>query len=411
MGYGTGRLPSACIRLCAVAGAMLTVLSIAACGSGHGAAQPDSVDLTKLDTGGYATKPQPVAPADPDRAARYLEAIRLGEVMPLAKDIDPALTYNPDGAYPFTNAATYADANLGIVDYEHFAANTPGFVGGFGIYGQSNRDLEISYSLSAAALLFDTDEQASTAVPALAHTGFSTKYHFDEGSEPASSAAYPSARGVWTPDTQILASWYATGRFVIVTVADNPEDESMHVSDQAGLVARSDHATAVIAERLKNFHPTPADKRIELPLDPAGMIRRTLQRPVGDLTYDPVDGVFDRNTALHLAEDPDETRRLYDKTGIEFLSTGAGELVRARDAAGAAAYIEAVSIDKFHPRIDSPPGLPSARCVTYHGPKPLQFPFHCYVSYGRYAATVWSQQVLDAYQRISAQYAILANDK
>ncbi|MGW4246855.1 DUF7373 family lipoprotein [Nocardia sp. NPDC004722] len=408
MGDGIGRLASARVRLCAVAA---VVLSIAACASGHGAAGNDSVDLTKLDTGSYATKPQPVVPADPDRAARYLEAIRLGEVMPLAKDIDPALTYNPDGAYPFTNAATFADANLGMVDYEHFAQNTPGFVGGFGIYGQSNRDLEIASGLAAAALFFETDDAAAAAVPALARTGFSTRYHFDEGSEPVSSAAYPTARGVWTPKTQILASWYATGRFVIVTVVDNMEDPSLHISDQAGLVARSDHATAVIAERLKDFHPTPADKRRELPIDPEGMIRRTLQRPVGDLTYDPVDGVFDRNTALHLASDPDEARRLYEKTGVEFLSTGAGELVRTRDAAGAAAYVEAESTDKFHPRIDSPPGLPAARCVTYHGPKTLQFPFHCYVSYGRYAATVWSQQVLDAYQRISAQYAILANDK
>ncbi|WP_455749665.1 DUF7373 family lipoprotein [Nocardia salmonicida] len=35
--------------------------------------------------------------------------------------------------------------------------------------------------------------------------------------------------------------------------------------------------------------------------------------------------------------------------------------------------------------------------------------FYCAVSYDRYAAYVWSNQLLDAQQRISAQYALLVN--
>ncbi|UGT39660.1 hypothetical protein LTV02_26845 [Nocardia yamanashiensis] len=393
---------------------VITGLTSVGCGSESEAVNStsDSIDLSKLDVGPYSAGPTDVVPKDRAAMGRNLEALRLARVMPLPQEIDPALTYYAGDVAPFTRAEDFdGGAVLELLDGERFAENTSGFVSGFHIRGQSSDDKSIAYNISAAAMLFETDEAASVAAPALARTGFTRNFKYGEGTEPAQSLQYPTAAVIWTPKMQTLASWYATGRFVIVAVALNRENVQLNVSDQAGLVALADHTTSVIAERLKNFQPTPMDKLSELPVDPEGMLRLTLSRPTGDRTGYAVTGRLDSKTALQRSTDLARIRELYERTGVDYISYGAGELVRTRDAAAAGVYMKEISASRFLHRIEPPPGLPVALCEKYRGPRSRAFPYHCYVTHGRYAAEIWSQQQQDAYQRISAQYAILANDK
>ncbi|WP_067819013.1 DUF7373 family lipoprotein [Nocardia inohanensis] len=392
----------------------IVVFSGAACGSESDAAQPNppAVDLSKLDTGAYTAVPQDLVPKDPASMGRNLEALRFARLMPLPEEIDPALSEYDGQAAPFTGPQDFSGGSvLEVLDGEHFAESTSGFVSGFHIRGRSNKDSLISSSIYAAAMLFETDEAAASAAPALARNGFTSNFRYSDGTAPARSAQFPSASVIWTPVLQSLASWYAMGRFVIVAVSHSMENVMLDVSDQAGLVTLADRATSVIAERLKNFQPTPADKRTELPIDAEGMLRLTLTRPPGDQTAYALTGTLDRHTALNRALDRQKTAALYDRTGVDFVSYGAGELVRTRDAAAAATLFKEISASRFLHRIDSPPGLPTALCERYRGPRPREFPFQCFVSYGRYVAVIWSQQQQDVYQRVSAQYAILANDR
>lgn len=414
--FGLNRLWPTRLGGRAVLALVLVVASLASagCGSESEAASSDSVavDLTKLDVGTYATAPQDLVLKDPAMMGRNLEALRFAKLMPLPEDIDPGLTHHAGYVAPFTRPADFSGgAVLELLDGEHFVDSTPGFVSGFHIRGQSNSDSSISYAIYAAAMLFETDEAATAAAPALARNGFTTNFRYGDGTEPARSAQFPDAAVIWTPKMQTLASWYAVGRFVIVAVSRNIENTLLNVSDQASLVKLADRATDVISERLKNFQPTPADKRSELPVDPEGMLRLTLLRPAGDQTGYALTGTLDRGTALQRAFDRKSIRSLYDRTGVDFISYGAGELARTRDAAAADDYVQQISTSRFLHRIDSPPGLPSAKCERYRGPRAREFPFYCFVAFGRYAAAVWSQQQQDVYQRISAQYAILANDK
>ncbi|MEV6771305.1 hypothetical protein AB0N05_22060 [Nocardia sp. NPDC051030] len=394
------------LRAALTAALAITVLWSTGCGSESEATVRASADLSKLDTGSYATKPQDLVANNPERMARNMEALRLADVVPLPQDVDPALTHNSGGAHPFVDAQSFNNSPFESFDAPEFFAAIPGFVAGFAGAARSDEDRDISYDLRHAVMIFGSDASATAAATALTGIKLDTRQGI-----PAESAKYPSARITWIPDFQELAFWYPTGKFLIGGVVGNHENMSLSASDLDGLLTLSDKAITVISERLKGFEPTAQDKLAALPVDPEGMLRLTLLRPSGDQTAFGFDGALDRRGALHTVDDPDKGRALFEKTGVEFIGHGAGELVRTRDAAAAETYLNTVSANRFQHLIESPPGLPVAKCVKYQGPDSHQFPYHCYVTYGRYAAEVWSQQQQDVYQRISAQYAILANDK
>ncbi|WP_433670736.1 DUF7373 family lipoprotein [Nocardia sp. CA-136227] len=398
------------LRVRAIAAALLaiTALVTGGCGSDPGAAA-ETVDLGKLDTGSYATKPQQLVPKDPARMSRNLEALRLADAVPLPQQIDPALTHNLGGVHTFIDVKAFGNSSpFASFDNDAFTAATPGLVAGFGTAAASNADTKnLGYTLRHSVMIFESDAAATAAAIALSGMRFDTITNPD----PLQSTGYPSARVVWIPQFQALSSWYATGRYVIGDVVNHHENVELKISDPNVMLALSDKAIGVTVERLKDFRPTPVDQLANLPIDPQGILKLTLIRPDGDQTAFALQGTLSRDAALHREDDPNEGRALFDKYGVDFMGFGAGRLVRTRDAAAAEGFVGVESVGRAWHRIDSPQGLPNARCVKYQGPVVFQFPYRCMVAYGRYAAEAWSQQPQDVYQRISAQYAILANDK
>ncbi|WP_405489197.1 hypothetical protein [Nocardia sp. NBC_00511] len=392
----------------------VSVFASAGCGSESHAGDQKTVDLSKLDVGAYATQPKDIQAKDPASWAKYLEAFRLASVMPLAQDVDPTLTVNVPDVNPFINSDDFiADqlagnkAAFGWLNMTEFDANTPGLVAGFQTGAESNEDSNISIELKNAVMLFDSDTSATAAATALARSGFGKP----EGTEPAHSTQYPNAQIVWKPQYQALASWYPTGRYVILALAINHENSALGESDQSGLISLTDKAISVTSDRLKAFQPTPKDKLADLPADPQKMLRMTLRHPAGDQLAFFFPGTLDAHGAVLTAGYPNDNKTLFDQTGVDFVSYGAGRVIRTRDTSAAETFIATVSSAKFQHPIDPPPGLPDARCVEYHGPQNFDYPFHCYAAYGRYAAEIGSTQKQDVYQRISAQYSILANSR
>ncbi|MGV9409154.1 DUF7373 family lipoprotein [Nocardia sp. NPDC003693] len=410
--HGLGLSSSGVYRLRAALAATvaITILTTTGCGSESetSEANPAPVDLGLLDTGSYNTKPQVLAANNAAVMARQLEALRLADAVPLPREIDPALAHFADVGGPFTSVKSFDDESIfGWLNSSEFDTNTPGLVGGFHSSAKTNEDDSIATWVTNSVMIFDSESSATAAAVALARSGFNKP----EGSEPAASTRYPSARIMWKSKSQALASWYAEGRYVINTLVQNSENSALEFSDQAGLIALADKAISVTTERLKSFQPTPPDKLADLPFDPQGMLQLTLLRPKGDNLAAAFEGVLSASGALHRSADVDADRRLYEQSGVDFISYGAVQLSRARDAAAAESMLHQAWPDRFVHKIESPPGLPNAVCTKYKGPNIYIIPFNCYVTNGRYLAASWSQQQQDAYQRISAQYAILANDK
>ncbi|MFJ9362829.1 hypothetical protein ACIRRA_00205 [Nocardia sp. NPDC101769] len=417
MRYGTGRLRSARIRLRAVAAAALAVsaLASAGCASNSNATAAQTVDLSKLDTGSYTTKPTPITATDAVEAGRMTEALRLGNAMPLPMEIDPALTHNDGGVNPFTHISDVLRAEMkgghsafGWLNEAAFTNDPAGFVAGFATAARTDADESLGYRLTDVVMVFDSDGDAAAAAAAEGADGF-LDFGFGTG-EPAQSSAHPAAHLSWLPGDQCLASFYPTGKYLILTLVNNTENFYAKISDLPDLIAKSDKTIDVTADKLKSFQPTALAQVDSLPVDPQGLLRLTLPRPAGDQTAHAFDGVLDGHGALHTESDVVLARSLYDKAGVDAVAYGAGALYRTRDANAAKDFVKS-NVDKFLHRIDSPPGLPSAFCVKYHGPDVHAFPFTCSVVYGRFVATVWSQQQQDVFQRISAQYAMLANGK
>ncbi|MFI1915077.1 hypothetical protein [Nocardia sp. NPDC020380] len=416
MRHHTGRLPSARSGLRAAAAAILLFSALAAtgCGSDSHSAGDQPVDLTKLDTGNYQTKPQDFVPKDAAVMARTTEALRLGDIMPLPVEIDPKLTINSYGTHVLLTGESYG----GYLNIDHFDTDATGFVAGFATAAETAPTSGF-YTFGDAVMIFDTDTAAANAATALAHSGLDLT-PLQSGTNPAvsmplQSSEHPNAQMVWSPQEQVLASWYPTGRFIVFTLIHQTESFYLqnywNVAADPAPLALADKAIDVTTDRLKSFQATPPDKLAGLPIDPDGMLRRTLPRPDGDQTANAFTGTLDAHGAIHDEDDPNVTRALFDKSGIDRVSYGAGQLLRARDAAAARTYLDTAYIDQVRHPIASPPGLPSAQCTQYHGPDTHKFPFDCHVTFGRYVASVWSQQQQDVYQRISAQYAILANSR
>ncbi|WP_369636552.1 hypothetical protein [Nocardia sp. JMUB6875] len=411
MRHDLGRLRSARIgvRAAAATALAISVLVSAGCGSESHAAEKQSADLDKLDTGNYATKPQDQSISDPAKRGRVLEGLRLGNVLPIASEIDPTLTHNGSAKNLFTEANSFGD----LIKVDHFSDDARGFIVGFATSGRPSEDVNLGYTLTDAVMIFDSDADATAAADALSRSGLALK----DGTavDPLQSTQHPAARVIWAPTEQRLASWYPTGKFVIFTMIDQVENKSVEeafgVAPEPAPLALADKAIDVTTDRLKNFQPTAPDQLSSLPNDSNGMLRLTLPRPAGDPTANALTGVLDQHGALHTVADTAKYQALFEKTGVEAFSYGAGILVKTRDAASAQTFLDTAFASRFKHRIDPPAGLPAAQCLKYHGPNDYVAPFTCNVAYGQYVATVWSQQQQDAYQRISAQYAILANNK
>ncbi|WP_433564615.1 DUF7373 family lipoprotein [Nocardia sp. CA-151230] len=412
MRHGFGRLRSARIGVRAAAAAVLviSVLTSAGCGSESHAAEEQTVDLSKLDTGKFATKPQDPTTTDLAKRTRIIEGLRLGNILPLASEIDPSLSRNASATNVFVEPNSYD----GLLNVDHFSTDTTGFVSGFATSGRPSKDVFLGYTLTNTVMIFDSEASAASAATALARSGFAPDgTNMQVG--PVQSSAHPAAQMIWDHTNQRLASWYPTGKFVVFSLIDQIENRTVGngfgIAPEPAPVALADKTIDVTTDRLKTFQPTAPDQLAKLPLDPDGLLRLTLPRPAGDQTANAFTGTLDQHGALHTVGDPAMYRALFDKTGVDFFSYGAGILVRTKDAASAQTFLDAAFASRFKHRIDPPAGLPTATCTKYHGPDEYAAPFTCNVAYGRYVATVWSQQQQDAYQRISAQYAILANSK
>ncbi|MFD7841536.1 hypothetical protein ACFV4K_01170 [Nocardia sp. NPDC059764] len=386
------------------------------CGAESTAREVESVDPTSLDTGSYATAPTQVTASDADAAGRAAEAMRIGDAMPLPMDIDPALTINTGGVRPFTSVSDLlipemrgGKSAFGWLEDTAFTTDPTGFTAGFATSAQTDVDADLGYQLTDLVLSFDNAGDAAAAAEVFASARF---LDWGEGSgEPTRSEAHPGALLSLQPVRQVVAGFYPVGSFVIGTLIQNQEKASEKISDLPDLIAKFDKAIAVTEDRLKSFHPTPPDRLTSLPLDPLGMSRLTLPRPAGDRTAHGFNGALDAHGALHREYDSGEALSLFAKDGVDAVGYGAGVLYRTRDDTAAKDLLDTYFVDKFRHRIEAPAGLPGARCTKYHGPNRRAFPFDCTVAYGRFVAHVWSQQRQDASQRISAQYAILANDK
>ncbi|WP_159080137.1 DUF7373 family lipoprotein [Nocardia suismassiliense] len=392
------------LRTLAVGLAALSV-GTAGCGSDSPPPTAPAVDISQLDVGSYATAPREIGKPGLDRA-RVSEGQRLASFVPLPMDIDPRFTIQ-SGSDTSTTLAFIESVYTLLLSADDFRARTPGFIAGFYSLGYSDKDILIATSLENIVLLFSDQQAAELAATALAEAVAAK----NGSSEPVSLNKHHDALAFRKPGTPELISFRATGQYVIYTTIQDEAKKLLGTADLPGMVDLAEKSIDTVGTRLREFRPTPLDKLTDIPLDRDGMLGRSLPRPNEDGWRNPP-GLYDRTGALHMSDHPVSDKKLFEEAGVDWMANYAGNVYRAANPKGAQLIREGHStLSKLKRRIDSPKNLPDARCDEFRAKDIFVPRFHCVASYDRYTAEVWSDQLIDVHQRISAQYAILTKAK
>ncbi|KIA61544.1 hypothetical protein FG87_30070 [Nocardia vulneris] len=399
MQFGVTSIPARTAGALVIAG---TLALGSACGTSPQVTADPVIDIARLDVGSYPTTPRELGPVKNADQARFIEAERLGNFVPTASDIDPAFREgNPSVSTVFIDPRN----SLGkIMSIDRFAEAAPDFVAGFLSNGSTDVRNQ-GRDLFNAVMIFPDEQRAAAAAEALERVDFEAAPQNERVQIPK----YPAARAHWQPTQQSIGSWFATGKFVVYTWIYDYLKIFLEKVDLPALFALVEKSLDAVVPAIGKFTPTPADQLLNQPIDYDNMLSRTLPRPREDSWIDPP-GAYNGHAALHFTTDPAEDRRLIEEAGVDRFAVDATNVYRARDAAAAAKFrADRGGLTKRFKSAESPQQLPVAKCKEYIGTQAMAVRFYCSVSQGRYAAFSWSHQLLDAQQRISAQYAILVN--
>ncbi|TCJ94398.1 hypothetical protein DFR71_4997 [Nocardia alba] len=386
-----------------LATALLTTVVTACADPVEIAAIDTPVDLATLDVGNYPTQPREVGTVSNQDQARFVEAERLGDFVPTPADIDPRFVHtNPSIASVFLDAR----AALGkIMAVDRFTEVAPDFIGGF-VSSAQTKPTNMGIDMVNAVMIFPDAQKAATAATELEKVDFG----YAPNNQPIEIPGYPAATAHWQPDQQSIGSWFATGHLVIYTWVYDYLMTWLEKVDKQALLDLTRKSLDTIVPAVAKFTPTPSTDLMSLQRDRDGMLGRTAPRPREDSWINPP-GVYTGRTARHFVSDPVDTAKMIDDHGIDLYANDGAEVYRARDIAGAQGVRDELGgVTRKFTASAAPKNLPSAQCKEYIGRQQrIAIRFYCAVSYDRYAAYVWSNQLLDAQQRISAQYALLVN--
>ncbi|MEV6273860.1 hypothetical protein [Nocardia sp. NPDC051832] len=380
----------------ALAGLTAIALLATACGSGNDGA-PNSADPAKLDAGNYPTSPRDLEKERTAETGAWQEAIKLGSFVPLMSDLDSRLVHGHSGVsgritaqHPPVTWVTPADK---------FSEFVPGLVAGWRTAGSRRENSQLGLNAELALLRFANAELAANAARVLAEE--THKKYPPKG--PLEIAGYPGHTFLSQYDG--VETWFPRGDFVVKLYVGNPLATP---PDPAPLLDFAKRALDKQFELLQGYTPTAADKLPEIPLDPAGILARTLPstRPG---TYEDLTGVYPIAADLHLRNRPDLMKRAYDDARVDLIATAGSQVYRAGDPAAAERLLAALTngITTTHYPYDSPPGLPEAKCYKAKSGSG----FVCYLTYTHLLAEVEAGQPEDMNQKMAAQYKLLAHGR
>ncbi|MFI1240409.1 DUF7373 family lipoprotein [Nocardia salmonicida] len=412
--YQRPRIITARTRGVTATAAAISLLFISACGNESTSPNPPpaepTVELSKLQLGNYSAIPQVLDKPIDEAQGRAVQAQNLANHIPLPMEIDSRLKHY-SGVQPkvFTTIDHKTMGTWVGSDLEPHRNALAGFISGFTSAASSDAQLSISISLENRVLIFDSEESAAIAMNTIVDSELSA----DPKKSTISIPQYPTARAYWKPDSPTMWSWYTSGKFVIFTSIWDRLSSELSQTDLPGMMDLVTKTLAIVPDRISGFTPASKLERDSSSPDWDGMLARAvpaINDKVPGLTSP---GVYDRYGGLQISRQPELDRTLFETTGVDRVAFNGGYLYRAKDSASATAITnQHATFTKYYRKIDSPPALPVAKCYELKDPTAKsKMRYYCSVNFDRYAADISANQLDDAYQRISAQYALLANGK
>ncbi|MFC6009664.1 DUF7373 family lipoprotein [Nocardia lasii] len=366
------------------------------------------IELSKLELGNYSGVPEPLTKPSDESHGRAVQAQRLANLVPQPMDIDPRMKHYSSIQPRIITSIDHQSMGSWVgSDLEPHKAALAGFISGFNSVANSDARYSLSISLENRILIFDSDASASTAMTAIVDSELAA----DPEKTTLSVTDFPAARAYWKPDRPTLWSWYTTGRFVIFTTVWDRLSGELSQTDLAGMMDLVSKSLSKIPDKISGFTPVPAPKRDTTSPDWDGMLARAVPAINDRQPGLTIPGVYDREGGLQISRSPELDRTLFETAGVDLVAFNGGYLYRAKDAEAAETVTnQHATFTKFYRKVDSPPALPVAKCYELKNPTTRsRMRYYCSVNFDRYAADISANQLDDAYQRISAQYALLVN--
>jgi hypothetical protein len=161
---------------------------------------------------------------------------------------------------------------------------------------------------------------------------------------------------------------------------------------------------------IDSFVPTDPAQFATLPLDPTGLLARTLPlKPGQGSTMSDAD--YDRAGALQLEDDPVTAAAAFDAAGVDAVSASQTTVYQAADA-GRAQQLSGALADAAAKRAGTAgaaavPGLTQSHCVSLNDAGGIVTKYSCLVAADRYALKAVARQLVNAQQQLAAQYRML----
>lgn len=389
----------------AVAAAAITVAcSTTIAGSAikaPGEASSDGVDLALLDVGNFPTAPRPpIGVASDALQGGWAEGRRLASAVVGPWEVDPDLidfAQMESGVVKDTDAVnSLLGAPLGeALNGHHLLA---------GFSSARHTDKGAYKDLLNMVLELASPADATAAIADMAAKGASLTMPFDTKpvpTQPVSIPRYPATTALsytWT------AHYPEPGgpRFTVTALSAHGQ----YVLAQAATAAdNADRAAQLIATTLDvqqplvdQFKPTPPDQMAQLPLDPDGLMARTVAPRQENESIS--DGVYDAHGALHLApDDPVHLAALFKSAAVQQVAWVVETRIYQTPDSGSAARLVA---DMTGPnQVGGISGMPKAKCFNE------TLAYWCVARADRYAYEMQNEQEHALHQMMAAQYRML----
>ncbi len=370
-----------------------------------------SVDISKLDVGHYPTKPRPLPGPTTKDEGRNLAAFRLPEGIADPYEVDPVL----DHIYGFpapaaqTAATTISGTGTPLVQP---VLEKYGMITAYIVEAMSKRITDFARDRNGDTLLlmltsFPNDDAAARAAADMDATDFAV----NPDNKKTTIPGYPQAKAHYRPGSPSIGVTMASGYFVISILVRS--DSKPDLDSLTQRVQRTLDRQKPLMDKLI---PVLEASLTSLPLDPDNMLSRLFV--AGDVPQiSDTFGSMGPRAAAMCANSQSRKDGLFKQAEIDRCAFSKdSQLLRAKDETAATTIlpklIEADRAEFIDHDVPPPDGIKNARCVEQKQAiwaDSANIRFVCSVSFGRYIASVWSNEEQDARQRAAAQYAILAN--
>ncbi|MFE1593162.1 hypothetical protein [Nocardia sp. NPDC058705] len=363
-------------------------------------------DVRGLETGTFATDRHTYTDTAGNRGA-LVEGARMSAAVVPAVRIDPSLSHGRGGVVvPDIERALDFVANVSKPVLENRK-----FITGYVALGADKADPAgetrpgpDATALTTALFRFPTASAATLAARELEDVDLAVSPE----NRKLTSTKYPEAYLHWRPGVPTIGAFLAHKEFVISLFIQRPR------ADATDLTAWIDKNLAAELAQLSKFEPTPAEKIADLPVDPTGLLARAIVEDRA--TMRPGEYTFASYAPEHLinkAANLTTRQNLVTTTGVEaYAVVEGGAVTRVRDQPAARSLMQGLidSAGHYDP-ITAPADVPTATCLKLNdnGNKEDDYVYRCYVAYKRYLAMVSADGEPEVRQKITAQYALLAN--